>query len=212
MPLPDPVQPPTCTIAGYLLDVAGRPRVGVPVRVRNLEVPMTTDALNWVSGAGITVKSDGTGLVAFRLIQGAVVQVDHPYRPDITLRRTVPAVGEINLVAWLFPYITEVRYEGPTPLSIERNHYVPLDLVAVLSDGTEVEVLPKSLAVLSSDEGVVRHMSSGLFGEGAGAATITIESVDQGFLPTNLTSEDEVLAHVNLPPPVLPGPVSVVVT
>jgi len=86
MPLPDPVPPALCTIAGYLLDVSGRPRVGIPLRIRNLEVPMTTDAMNWVTGQGVEATSDGSGLVAFQLIQGATVQIDHPFRSDITLR------------------------------------------------------------------------------------------------------------------------------
>jgi hypothetical protein len=186
--------------------------VGIPLRVTNLEVPTSTDASSWVTGSGIVAKSDGTGMVAFNLIRGALVQVSHPYRPDISLRRRVPDLAEIGLIDWLFPYVKEVLAWDPDAITIEvGGAYVPR-YDALLSDNTTVLCPLENLTVESDDSAVASWSVSGICGVSPGGANLTVTGIDQGFLPTNQTSEGEVLEHVALPTPIFPDALAVLVS
>jgi len=204
--------PPTCTISGYLRDVTGAPRKGVPVVVRNRHSPMAHGGESWITGSRHEFLTDREGYVSFTLIRGASVYVDFPGRPDLKLVRVVPDLAEVDLVAWLFPYITAILWTEPdaTALSVGDTH--TLAITAVLSDNTNVTCPPENVTLEISDDAVLEWTGGALRALAAGDATVTLTAVDQSFLETNQTLEGETLSFLDLPEVEFPAPAVYAVT
>lgn len=199
----------TCLITGYLCDLAGRARKGIPLVVRNLEQPLTVNGA--FVGADLRPRSDGSGRVQFRLLRGARVVIDHPHRSDVKLERVVPDLDAIDLGAWVFPHVVTLRNDGGDYEAV-AGALVPLDLVAELSDGTEVTVPGSAPTFDSSDEDLVAGSAEGLRAVAAGSVTVTITALDQSFLPTNQTLDGASIEHLGRPDPVFPDPFDVSVS
>jgi hypothetical protein len=196
--------PSTCTISGYLRDITGAPRKGVPVVIRGRTSLMTDGGESWISSGRVTFTSDREGFVSFALIQGADVYVDLPGRHDLKLVRTVPARDAIDLVAWLFPYIVEVLAFDPDAVQIAVGEEYAFRYDVLLSDGTSLLCPDENLTVESGDPEVAEWTGSRLVGVSPGGTTLTVTAVDPSFLPTNLTTGGEVLMHTSLPEIVFP--------
>lgn len=199
----------TCLITGYLCDLSGRARVAIPVVIRNCEDPLTHGGA-LVGGADVRVKSGGDGRVQFRLLRGATVVIDHPHRSDIKLQRKVPDMEAVDLIPWLFPHVVEIRNDGGD-YEASPGSLVPVEMVAELSDGTEVPLPIERLTYASDYEDVAAGTELGLRANDYGTAVITITAVDQDFLPTNQTLDGNPIPRANLPAVTFPAEFSLTV-
>lgn len=202
-----------CRISGYLRNVRGQPIAKAPLRFASRETQVSAYGSTLVLPNRVEVTTDATGFLQVDLLRGAEIVVSLP-TISAGITRTVPDQASINLVAWLFPYVESIAYDGDNPLTVSRSAGgVPLVFTATLSDGSTVELLD-AVTLETSDEGVLTVVDQLVSMAGTGSATITPTGVDYTRLPTNQFPDlaESVARHIAPPDPALPDPISITVT
>ena len=148
------------------------------------------------------VQSDTSGYVEFDLIQGATVRIEFPGRVVEMVRTvTVPAQANIDFVALVFPYLSEVTFDdGPTYATTVGQKFT-LDVTGLMSNGEEAgDSLPGALTVEVDDETVLMRSSTLTFRAlKAGIAIITISDVDTSAMAEYQEPDGDPIVHLNHP-------------
>tara|TARA_Y100000034_G_scaffold56324_1_gene68996 strand:- start:1292 stop:1963 length:672 start_codon:yes stop_codon:yes gene_type:complete len=196
-----------CRVSGYLKDLHGSAMVSSKITVRNLHIPAAVGADTLVINEHQAVRADGDGYLEFDLYQGATVRIEIPGRESDLIRTVVvPSESSIDLVALVFPYITEIEFDDGSDLDADVGESFTLDITTSMSDGEEAgSSVIGALTIEISDEDVVKQVENLTFRAlKAGSATVEITDVDTDEVKEYQESDGDVIERLQHPDITLP--------
>jgi len=196
-----------CRVSGYLKDLHGDALVSEKLTVRNIHIPAAVSSNTLILNEHQTAKSDGDGYVEFDLYQGATVRIEIPGREsDLVRTVVVPEESSIDLVALIFPYITEIEFDDGDDYEAEVEEQFTLDITTTLSNGEEAgSSVQGALEIEISDETVVVQVANLSFRAlKAGTVTIEITEVDTDEVNEYQEPDGDVIERLQHPTITLP--------
>tara|TARA_Y100000310_G_scaffold294889_1_gene325737 strand:- start:3312 stop:3983 length:672 start_codon:yes stop_codon:yes gene_type:complete len=191
-----------CRVSGYLKDLHGDALVSQELTIRNIYIPAAVGADTVILSEHQQVRSDGDGYVEFDLYQGATVRIEIPGRVvDLIRTLEVPEEDSIDLVAFLFPYLTDISFDDGASLSAEVDELFTLEITANLSNGEEAGAsVPSALEISIDDEDVIEKVANLSFRAlKAGTAVITIDDVDTDKVTEYQEPDGDVIERLSHP-------------
>jgi len=191
-----------CRISGYVKDMHGDALVGQELKIRNIAIPAAVGADTMILQELHQVRADGDGYFEFDLYQGATVRVEIPGREqDLIRTMVVPEESSIDLIAWLFPYLTDITFDDGATLSAEVDEQFTLEITANMSNGEEAGTsVPSALEISIDDEDVVEKVANLTFRAlKAGTAVITIDDVDTDKITEYQEPDGDVIERLQHP-------------
>tara|TARA_Y100000310_G_C20573862_1_gene759460 strand:- start:261 stop:932 length:672 start_codon:yes stop_codon:yes gene_type:complete len=191
-----------CRVSGYIIDIHGDALVSQELKVRNIAMPMAVGASTIVLQELQQIRSDSDGYVEFDLYQGSTVRVEIPGREtDLIRTMAVPEEDTIDLVAWLFPYITEISFDDGATYSADVDEQFTLEITTTLSNGEEpASSIAAALEISIDDESVLEHVSGLTFlALSTGTAVITIDDVDTDDIDEYQEPDGDVIERLQHP-------------
>lgn len=209
---PTSPEPSLCRVSGYLKDIHGKPLVGTFLRIRHKYSPLAIVSTSLILQERMTVRSGRNGLIEFDLLRESRVDVEIPnLLQEVVLHCVVPNSASANLIDFLFPHLVDVQWVTASPLSLAVGESAEVEVKGILSNGQEVSLTSVSVDVETSDPAVVVESPGDLYYRGVapGSATLDILSVDSDPLKLNLKPNGDPIILFSVPPPTLPGPLTV---
>lgn len=203
--------PNLCRISGYLRDVQGNPLKGWAITIRHIYSPIADVSAVLFLRERVTVRSDAQGFVQFDLIRGSKVDIEIPNRLlDQVLHCTTPDADSVDLIDFLFPYVSAVEFVTTSPQNVSVGDVISFGLKAVLSNGVEITLDGASTSLTSSDENLLLRTNGFVFeAMGPGSAVVDVESFDPASLLLQLQPDGTPNIIQSVPSATLPTGITV---
>jgi hypothetical protein len=191
-----------CRISGYVKDLHGDSLVSQELKIRNIAKPAAIGADTLVMQELHQVRSDSSGYFEFDLYQGATVRVEIPGREtDLVFEAVVPEETSINLIAWIFPYITEISFDDGATYAADVDELFTLEITSTLSNGEEAGAsVAGALEISIDDEDIIEQVSNLSFRAlSVGTAVITLTGVDTDDIIEYQEADGDVIERLQHP-------------
>ena len=199
--------PSLCRVSGYLRDVQGSPLKGWALTIRHIYSPIADVSAVLFLRERVTVRSDAQGFVQFDLIRGSKVDIEIPNRLlDQVLHCTTPDADSVDLVDFLFPYVSSVEFVTTSPQNVLAGDSVVFGLKAILSNGVEVTLDGASTTLTSTNDTLLLKMNGFVFEAlGPGSATVNVSAFNPAPLLLQLQPDGTANVIQSVPTATLPA-------
>lgn len=202
-----------CLITGFLINISGRPLVGVRVDFENLYDPLAVGTDTLVLQGHSNPASDADGRVQFEALRGSRIRLTVPnLHGDILFEGTVPDVATCDLLDIVLPYVVSIAWDDDPSKAATLDENFTLPLTGTLSDGTTLDVTG-AVTTTSADEGIVKKLSSSTYSPIAvGSTTVSADAFDFDLLTLNQWKDNATILRFDLPATTLPADLPVTVS